>query len=168
MPTGIYVRTKEMKTGKHMLGRKIPREVVEKIRIANTGDKNWRWGKYNVDASYRAIHAWIVSRRGQPTKCEHCGKDDLNERKIGWANKDHKYKRREGDWMRLCTVCHRRMDNNNWLWKDGQWYRNCNKCNALLSKKEYYIRKNGVWITPCKNCLSKNAKQKLRKLKRNK
>ncbi|MCK9371302.1 HNH endonuclease [Candidatus Dojkabacteria bacterium] len=40
MPSGIYKRTKEMKTGKHMLGRKLSIETINK-RIKNiTGRKN--------------------------------------------------------------------------------------------------------------------------------
>ena len=32
MPTGIYLRTKEMKTGKHMLGRKLSIKTRRKMR----------------------------------------------------------------------------------------------------------------------------------------
>lgn len=37
MPTGIYTRTPEMKTGKHMLGRKMSAESIMKTRLALKG-----------------------------------------------------------------------------------------------------------------------------------
>lgn len=73
-----------------------------------TGNNNNKW-KGN-DVGYLGIHAWIINHLGQPTKCEHCGKDNLIKQQIHWANKDHLYKRNLDDWIRLCASCHRKYD----------------------------------------------------------
>ena len=39
MPIGVYKRTPEMKTGKHMLGRKLSPETIEKLK-AKKKEKN--------------------------------------------------------------------------------------------------------------------------------
>ena len=59
------------------------------------------------NAGYSAIHKWVRKRRGEPTKCEHCGK----EKKCQWANKDHLYRRRLKDYISLCARCHKLYDN---------------------------------------------------------
>lgn len=73
--------------------------------------KNWR----GENASLKAIHQWVYRWRGRPEKCEICL--TTKAKKFEWANKDHKYKRVFGDYIRMCTSCHRRFDikNNNYL-----------------------------------------------------
>jgi hypothetical protein len=45
MPKGIYKRTKEMKTGKHMLGRKLSDKSKIKISLALKGKEPFnKWG----------------------------------------------------------------------------------------------------------------------------
>lgn len=67
MPTGIYERTdyhrKRLKegalsgnTGKHMLGRKLPKEWRENIGKAQRGDKNYFWkGGHYISNGYVKI-----------------------------------------------------------------------------------------------------------------
>ena len=59
--------------------------------------------------SYQALHSWIRRNKGTPRKCEHCGTTEA--KKYEWANIGHTYKRNLNDWIRLCTACHRKMDN---------------------------------------------------------
>jgi hypothetical protein len=81
------------------------------------GEKHYLWKGSN--AGYWALHGWIYRQLGQPTKCEHCGKDGLTGKKIHWANKDHKYKRNIKDWIRLCPSCHKKYDIANHLCNIG-------------------------------------------------
>lgn len=82
------------------------------------------WGKLNPSwkgsqVSYYGLHAWIKKQLGSPTKCEHCKKDGLIKNEIDWANKDHKYRRNLGDWIRLCRSCHKKYDYSNCLCNIG-------------------------------------------------
>jgi len=81
---------------------------MSKAKKNKIGTNNNAW-KGN-DVSYSGLHYWIKKYLSQPTKCEHCKKDGLTGRKIGWANKDHKYKRNLVDWIRLCASCHKIYD----------------------------------------------------------
>lgn len=78
-----------------------------------------RLGKHNLSgndhplwkgekAGSSAIHYWIARKLGKPSKCEFCG--NTQAKIYDWANKDHKYRRRLEDWMRLCRSCHRNYD----------------------------------------------------------
>ena len=78
--------------------RKISRELLEKK------NPNWKGG---IDW-YKGLHKWISKKQGKPKYCEHCKRTD--KKKYEWANKDHKYRRRIKDFMRLCTSCHQKYD----------------------------------------------------------
>lgn len=102
-----------------LYGRKCSPEKLQKMKkSALRGNEHPQW-KGN-DITYRVLHKWIVRNLGQPTKCERCGKDGLTGRQIGWANKDHLYKRNLDDWIRLCTKCHREYDKENNLRNIGR------------------------------------------------
>ena len=60
------------------------------------------------EAKYQALHAWARGNLNKPDKCESCG---TTEGRIEWSNKDHKYKRKQEDWQRLCKSCHNFYDN---------------------------------------------------------
>ena len=68
-------------------------------------EKNGNWKGDSV--GYFGLHLWIRRKLGKPTKCEHCGKDNLSGKKIHWANISGKYKREISDWIRLCAKCHK-------------------------------------------------------------
>lgn len=120
-------------------GHVFTKEVLEKNRIAHIGKKHSEktkkllreiglksgirppiiCGKFKDTSDkpiltrssrYATIHQWVVRWRGRPAKCEHCGKDGLTERKIHWANIDHKYRRNLNDYIRLCAKCHKNYD----------------------------------------------------------
>ena len=97
-------------TGKKngMYGKKQLPETNEKNRQIHIGKRNKAWK--GDDVGYSALHEWIRKHLGQPTKCEHCDKDNLTCHDIHWANKDHTYKRQKEDWIRLCAKCHKRYD----------------------------------------------------------
>lgn len=67
----------------------------------NTGEKHPLWK--GDSATYRVIHRWVERVMGKARECHDCGK---TEGRIHWANKDHKYKRVEEDWISLCPKCH--------------------------------------------------------------
>lgn len=66
---------------------------------------NWK----GDSVGYKCLHDWVKSRLGRPTKCEFCLTEE--KRKYEWANKSGNYNRDLSDWLRLCTPCHRRYDN---------------------------------------------------------
>src|SRR6266498_3688568 len=71
-----------------------------------------KWGKderkhprWKADKAGRvALHHWVEKHLGKPSRCEFCGKDDLDVR-YNWANKSRKYYRSLDDWIRLCPSC---------------------------------------------------------------
>jgi hypothetical protein len=105
-------------TGLWMRGRKLPREVVEKIRLANLGqvrngnyadrERNGNW--LGDQISYRGLHKFIELQLGKPTSCEMCGRVKLSRKQIHWANRSGRYLRDLNDWLRLCVPCHRQYD----------------------------------------------------------
>jgi len=121
MPTGVYKRTPEMKTGKYKhpkqclfqkghkinLGKKHTEKTKQKIGIGNSGSKSWRW---KDDASYSALHHWVRKYKGKAKICEDCGKKKTTPKSVQWCNKDHKYRRNLDDYISLCVPCHRKYD----------------------------------------------------------
>ena len=113
MPSGKYLRTKDMMTGKHYnhkpwnkgktgiistkKGRHYP-HLQEENSSAWLGDS----------IGYFGVHEWVIRWKGKPQKCEMCGAED--KKKYEWANIDHKYRRILDDYIRLCTKCHRNYD----------------------------------------------------------
>ena len=80
-----------------------------KISLATRGENNPRWK--GDDVSYQALHNWVASKLGRPTKCDFCGLEDKKRaRYFDWANKNHEYKRDLINWVRLCKKCHRDYD----------------------------------------------------------
>lgn len=77
-----------------------------KKRSEMTAEKHFAWKGDGVGDT--ALHDWVKSRLGKPSKCEHCGTTEA--KKYEWANRSHEYKRDLSDWIRLCTRCHRKYD----------------------------------------------------------
>ena len=74
-----------------------------------TGEKNNNWKGDNV--GYRGLHYWLRRQLGNPTKCSACGLTAKpSERRIDWANIDHKYRRNINDYIPLCKSCHKLYD----------------------------------------------------------
>lgn len=99
-------RISEAKKGK-------PRpDMVDRCAALNKGkkmedSKNWK----GDEVSYNGLHKWVVNNFGQPSTCEHCGKEKLSGRSINWANVSGNYTREREDWIRLCKSCHTKFDN---------------------------------------------------------
>ena len=131
--SGNYTFTEEMKIkmSLSMLGRKRPgnpknwkhtKETKGKISKNRKGvPALWCKGKIfperrgenhiqwkGEDACYVVKHRWVSQQLGSPKYCEHCKRTD--KKKYEWANKDHKYRRKLEDYVRLCTSCHRKYD----------------------------------------------------------
>lgn len=91
---------------------KIGKSLNLSNRIEKYGKDHHSWKGDN--ARIDAIHHWVVSIKGHPTKCEYCNKKNLKakdgRRLIHWANIDHKYNRNLDDFIALCISCHRKYD----------------------------------------------------------
>ncbi len=101
-------------------GKILSEETKIKIGLSNknnkTGIENGKSTRFKATGSkgvnilgkngYRNLHKWLVKNLGKPTKCEHCGKENLTGKHIHWANKDHLYKKNLKDYIRLCVKCH--------------------------------------------------------------
>jgi hypothetical protein len=88
-----------------MLGKHHTKGAKEKIRKKKIGIS----GKLKEKVGYVAIHAWVKKHKGKPKECEHCGAT-YKERKIQWANINHKYYRNLDDFISLCQKCHDKYD----------------------------------------------------------
>lgn len=65
--SGVYKRTSNMKTGKHMLGRKIPRKTKMKIKESMKGKKNTLGKKFSDESKRKMSLAQIGKHTGN--KC---------------------------------------------------------------------------------------------------
>jgi len=91
----------------------------KKMSLAHIGQVAWNKGMKGIGrdekngmwkgelTQYGPKHAWVIRNKEKPESCEHCG---IREKKLDWANKDHKYKRNLNDYMALCRSCHRKYD----------------------------------------------------------
>jgi hypothetical protein len=84
-------------------------ETKQKISETLKGHIPWNKGTLGECGSYKAVHQWVKSILGRPLHCEHCGKDDVKAT-YHWANKDHQYRLKLDDYMRLCVSCHLKYD----------------------------------------------------------
>jgi len=69
---------------------------------------NWESEKFK---KYRAVHRWLQYNYGTPSICENPNCDVKNIKRYEWAlkpNLEYDYKR--SNYIRLCCVCHKRMD----------------------------------------------------------
>jgi hypothetical protein len=84
----------------------------------NIDNKNPAWKGDKV--SYKSLHQWIQRKKGKAKMCEKCH----SLRKVGWANKDHKYSRNLNDWIELCHVCHGKYDSELGIRKNSRGDKN--------------------------------------------
>lgn len=129
----------KQKIGKALKGHKVTEETRRKIIEANTGRKHSKEARKNMSEAHKGkpswnkgikcpqtsgennylwkgenccyitLHSWVVRHKGKPKICEHCGAT-CKERKLCYANIDHKYRRDLDDFISLCYSCHRKYD----------------------------------------------------------
>ncbi len=75
-----------------------------------TGDKNSNW--QGIKVGYDGIHHWVRFHKGKPKVCILCKITD-NEKRLHWANINHKYQRNIDDYISLCPACHTKYDLKN-------------------------------------------------------
>lgn len=103
--------TSEKKGDRNVSKRLEVRKKMSESAKKIFGKRRYNW-KGNM-ASYGAKHTWMITNFGTPKVCESCNKKGLSGHQIHWANKDHKYRRRREDWLRLCAPCHAIFDKMN-------------------------------------------------------
>ena len=86
-----------------------PLTEFKKSDIRITGKNNSSWKGDNVGLT--ALHDWVKRKLGKATECVSCN-DTLNAKRFEWANVSGEYKRNLEDWIMLCSICHRKHDNN--------------------------------------------------------
>jgi len=79
-------------------GKKLPERSGE-------NSPTWKGEK----AGYIPKHSWVYRHKGKPNVCQGCGVT-CQEKKLEWANIDHKYRRNLDDYISFCRVCHRARD----------------------------------------------------------
>jgi len=111
----ISIRQKGRKSP--MEGKHHSKKTKEKIRNSKyhknlkgtkKGELNYNWK--GDDIKYGSLHQYINNNFEKTNKCEICGNQN---KKLEWANKDHKYSRKREDWQYICRSCHRKYDNDN-------------------------------------------------------
>ena len=105
-PSGVYIHKSQQGFQK---GHKKLRtnESYKKQGKKMEREKNSQWKGENT--GYIPKHLWIYFWKGKPKICIHC-KATYKERKLCWANKDHKYRRNLDDYISLCYSCHKKYD----------------------------------------------------------
>ena len=116
MPTGIYKRLKPRpeehcrRISEALKGKHHTKETRKKMRESHLGRKHWNWK--GDEAGKTAMHKWVYQQKGKPKVCEGCGATS-KERRLAWANKDHKYRRNLDDYLSFCYSCHKIYDLKN-------------------------------------------------------
>lgn len=59
--------------------------------------------------SHSGVHGWVRRHKGKAKVCKYCKITD-KEKRIEWANIDHKYRRNLDDYIPLCCKCHQKHD----------------------------------------------------------
>jgi hypothetical protein len=96
-------------------------------KIAKREDQSPKWRGDNVGRG--ALHNWVERQLGKPSKCKHCGTEEA--RVYDWANLSGKYKRQISDWVRLCRMCHTKMD---YPTRSKRWARSVRKLGWDITK----------------------------------
>jgi hypothetical protein len=90
----------------HRRGKKHSPQSLEKIRVANLGDKNPQWK--GDDVGDNGLHRWLRSQIPEPYLCEICNKIPPYD----LANVTDIYSRNLENWKYLCRSCHTILDIN--------------------------------------------------------
>lgn len=87
-------------------GRKHKPESINKMKLAQLGDKHHSW---KSELQYTALHKWVERNKGRPKYCIDC-KTTSEFESYDWSNVDHKYRKNLDDFSRRCKKCHRKYD----------------------------------------------------------
>lgn len=71
------------------------------------GKNHGNWKGNNV--KHAALHTWVNRWKMKPKICSNCGAN----KRLTWANIDHKYRRNLSDYIALCYKCHQDFDKLN-------------------------------------------------------
>jgi len=130
-------------------------KMVSESLTGKYGELARRWKGTN--ASYYAIHMWVVKHWGKASHCDMCQCEDAS--RYEWCNRDKEYLRVREDWMQLCPSCHRIYDSalirervygkqcrNGHIYDDNLAYnkrghRFCKAC-ARNSQRRYHAKVN--------------------------
>lgn len=74
----------------------------------NKGSRHGNWRGNSV--KFGALHDWVRRWKKMPTICNKCRAPN---KKLTWANIDHKYRRKLEDFIALCYKCHQQFDKEN-------------------------------------------------------
>lgn len=92
-------------------GKTSPRKGIKKPGFINKTSFKPRQNLWETNVrEYQSVHRWIKAHAGQPNFCENCKKEEPSLL-YHWANKSGKYIKDKSDWVRLCHICHRSLDN---------------------------------------------------------
>lgn len=102
-----FVCKKEFKTKLCLIRKRHAKYCSKKCFYKNIkGIRNSNWK--GDDVGYSALHCWIKSNYGFPSKCKDCG--TTSAKQYDWANISGTYKRDIKDFKRLCVKCHKKFD----------------------------------------------------------
>jgi len=143
MPSGVYVRTEEMKKnmGRYirtpeirkkqsdaMKDRKVSDETKRKISKSkkgkHTGEKALWFGKFGKEhpcykdgsALYSNLHIWLNKNFIKPKNCEICGLPenyDEKHKKLEWSNKTGRLIKNRSNFQYIHRSCHIKYDIKN-------------------------------------------------------
>lgn len=112
------------------------RKKISRSLYGKRGKLSRRWA--GDLAGYAAIHAWISKVAGKASRCDNKNCLGLPASRFEWASISGECKRDEGDFVELCTRCHRKYDNGNSeiITSKGTFRREksvtCPKCNHKI------------------------------------
>lgn len=101
----IVLNSTRIKMHERMKG-KTPKNL-KWLHTFNKGKNHGMWKGDKVGIG--AIHDWVQRWKGKPKQCIDCGATS-EEKRLGWSNKDHKYKRNLIDYDGRCDMCHQHYD----------------------------------------------------------
>jgi|6_EtaG_2_1085325.scaffolds.fasta_scaffold46955_2 hypothetical protein len=94
---------------KHAKGYKHTDEAKENMSIKRSNEKHWAWK--GDDASYSAIHKWLVKNYGPANRCENLNGCPGKSSIFQYALKhDEKYIHKRESYGMLCVSCHKYYD----------------------------------------------------------
>ena len=92
----------------YALGYKHTDKAKKSMSINRSGGKHYAWKEDN--ASYSAVHKWLINNYGPADKCENIGCLKRSESFQYALKHDHKYIHKRESFGMLCASCHKHYD----------------------------------------------------------